>query len=247
VTITRSSRRRIQVNVVTQQKVGIAEPQSAPARSHTSRSSWCSHCCAWVEGGTASAPSPGTRVADTVQQGAKADPDDPNTVKLYSLGVSVGTSYQPGMYVTVSHSGADGSARVEDVFPAPSLADADRGDTVLLRERLGAASSRRVSARSPESAAATPSMRSAFDPATVASFRRGSLVVIGGTELCYIESVTRGPDGQISFETRTVSTHTVGNTIAGFLRSACTLTLISRGRQGIRSPRRISRAQSPLA
>lgn len=48
----------------------------------------------------------------------------------------------------------------------------------------------------------------------VAALRRGSVINLGG-EVCYVESVTTGPNGDICFETSTVNTHAVSETFTG--------------------------------
>lgn len=61
------------------------------------------------------------------------------------------------------------------------------------------------------------STSSIYGPGPLPELRRGSLVTFsgGGGETCMVLSVTEGSNGALSFETITVGTHTVGESITG--------------------------------
>ena len=199
---------------VTQSKVGIAEPQSAPdaiiAAPYLNLKSVTDGT--WSAAGTAGAGVNGSRITDTIQVGILPDPAVSSQPQLYSFGVTAGKNYQPGAYVSVTHGMSGSAGRIEAVFPAIPTGTIQSiqyysgsvGHCVVVPNLLS----------TQNAPGAAPSASSVFDPLLLASLGRGALVQLG-SELCYVWSVTRGPNGVLSFETSTVSSHVAGETVTG--------------------------------
>lgn len=192
--------------VVTQRKVGIAEPQTpcdAGFQVPTVISFQPIEAGA-TAAGTASVAADANRVTDTVQH-AIADPTAP--LFLYTLGVSSNQTYTKQMLVTIA---GGGTWPVQDVYPAnpqPMAISAiyyyngNTGPCVI----------------APNNLAAGPGTEgeSLYTQNLLSALRRGSLVTFAGgiAETCLVLSVTEGPNGTVCFETSTINTHTAAETL----------------------------------
>ena len=199
-------------DAVTQQKVGIAEPQfPCDAALGGASSFWNTYVFSsnptYVHGSVASAAVNQTRVTDTVQSVFS----DPNFASLLTLGVSAspsgtyGTSgYTPQMIVVVGGN----NYTVEDVYPAQPTPIG-----IAAIYYFTGTTGRCVVVPNNQYAGPGTEGQSIYDQDFLASIRRGSLVEFsGGSEICYVLSVTEGPNGTISFETSTTGTHTAAET-----------------------------------
>lgn len=227
-------------NNVTQQKVGLVEPQAPPdacpdgfgyydfsGQDHT----------AWTAGGDAAAPVDGTRISDTAVSAFM----DPASGSNQRWSVQVGAKqYQAGELVkftgggftsviqevippvnagavlTVTsilyYSGTTGRCSVVVTQSANIFEPVDTGGlTAAGISSLAAAGGSGILLA--EVLGAKPT--SVFDQPTMAGLRRGSLIQFsGGPETCFVLSVTFG-EGSICFEVSTTGTHAVGETIVG--------------------------------
>ncbi len=188
--------------IVTQQKVGIAEPQlpcealidgiyltydfsANPAYAHT---------------GVASAATNQTRITDTV---AGVYPDPAGT-QMVTIGVATTQNYTRQMVLTIG--GED--TVVQDVYSYQSQAIGIAGIYYF-----AGTSGRCVVV--PQNMAPGPGTEgdSIYSQSFLGSLRRGSLVQFsGGSEICIVWNVVTGPEGTVSFETSTVGTHTSAET-----------------------------------
>jgi hypothetical protein len=189
--------------VVTQQKVGIAEPQQpCEAAIQGYYSSIFSSNPAYAHAGVASAAVNQTRLTDTVQ----SVHNDPANAALETLGVTASTGaafYTRHMIITIG--GAD--TQVEDVFPAQPVPigiasiyyyAGTTGHCVIVPNNM--------------SPGPGTEGQSLYTQNLLGSLRRGSIVQFAAGDIAIVWSVTEGPDGTISFETSTPLNHTVGQT-----------------------------------
>lgn len=115
------------------------------------------------------------------------------------------SSYQKGMVITVNGE----LVKVQDVYaPLPqsipiagiAYLSGTTGKCIVVPSQLGSG----------------PGVDDAsiYETSWVASLRRGALVQIG-SEVCFVLSVSSGPNGTVSFETSTVSAHTTADSLQG--------------------------------
>jgi hypothetical protein len=201
-------------NTVVARKVGIAEPQTAPLVAPLPQmfTELLAPGGVWTPGGDASGWSSGNRTTDVVIGSLS----DPNSAVRYSIQVSHTTAYQIGEivnFLTIPSSPGGAStnvpAIVEDVIAPLSLPltiaaieypFAANGNCVIVLQGLSAKSD------------------DVDGPTTedvIAQFRRGALIRIGGTETCYVWSVTTGPNNQVCIETSTGLVHAIGESVTG--------------------------------
>lgn len=187
---------------VAQQKVGIAEPQSAPdlgvAGPYVSDGS--AVAALWTFAGTAGMPSDGNRLVDAVIAVAQ----DPIDLITWSLQISDLSTMGRGATVFV----AGDPFVVQDIIQGtPQVNTASiqyysgtTGRCVIVPTTLP---------NSFDIAAiveTTPVLSSINTPAALATIRRGALVQLDA-EVCYVLSVSSGPNNQISIETSTTIAH----------------------------------------
>lgn len=190
-------------NAVTQQKVGIAEPQEPPEACLQPPGAAVSLPILQslgdpnTPGGTAGSSTTSSRVSDSVAAAFKW-PAQGTDSWVYSL--QVGSPQQYQRFQSLNIAGTD--AQVMDVyqqFPAALAISAiyyftgSTGRCVVVPSNVGVA---------PGVAG-----QSVFSEIYMSGLRRGALVRIG-TEVCMVLSITTGPDGSTSFETSTTGSHT---------------------------------------
>lgn len=181
-------------NVVTQQKVGIAEPQSPPDAA-TFSPLFQSLGDPNFQAGTAGASATSNRTNDTV---AAAFPW-PNSPRVFSVQVGVGVQYQRFQSLTFA---AANPGLVQDVYQQFAYVIA-----ISSIFYFTGATGRCVVVPANIAAAPGNESHSLYSQAFTSGLRRGALVQIGA-ETCMVLSVSTGPDGTISFETSTVAAHT---------------------------------------
>jgi hypothetical protein len=190
-------------NVVTQQKVGIAEPQIAVDAAISQHKFFALSAAAtsWTNGGTAGTITNGTRFSDTVGT-VIADPNG----GVQSAQVTSAASYQQRMVVQdsvpVFHLVTDVLPSL--VFSAYTVAaiyyfSGTTGHCIIVPSRI---------------AADLNIDESIYTNNILINLRRGSLISVGG-ETVYVWSITSGPDGTISIETSTTLNHVAGAAITG--------------------------------
>lgn len=191
--------------VVTMQKVGIAEPQTAPDAYLFTQNAFNVRASGgvWTPAGTAGAVVTGNRVADTVQAVLK---DPISSSRMFSLQVISATLFQKMMPITLNNV-LNGSFYVQDVFAPISgpitvqniyYYSGTTGRCVIVPSRL----------------AGTPGSgeSSIYADNLISSLRRGTLLKVN-TEIVYVWSVAVGPDGSACIETSTTGTHAAGEAI----------------------------------
>jgi hypothetical protein len=205
------------LNAVTQQKVGIAEPQSPPEAGILS---YAFHPIDFQGGFQIAAPSPagtagavtvGARTTDTVQ----GIFFDTSNGEMVTVQVSSATQYQRFQTIIlpgpIAPSHLPVALMVQDVFaPLPSSPalsinsifyfTGSTGRCVVVPAGLGGGPGNEGT--------------SIYSESLLTNLRRGALVKIG-TEVCLVLSVTTGPDGTVSFETVTTATHTTADALSG--------------------------------
>jgi hypothetical protein len=196
-------------NVVVMQKVGIAEPQAAPdAHINDIQFGNIGDTLAanWTAGGTAAAPVDTVRVADVIPTSFFDPAAAPTTGDPRTLQVSSAKSYQPLMDISGTTGGGARNFMVTDVFPPLSVSltiaaiyyfSGTTGRCIIVPTYLGGTA-----------------LQSIYLESFVYALRRGSLIKIG-TEVCYVWSVTVGPDGTICIETSTTGAHTTAEALTG--------------------------------
>ena len=189
-------------NVVTAQKVGIAEPQSPPDASGLSPNIVpLPGNPAYAHAGFAGAVSNTSRITDTVQS-VFADPANSNG--YCTIGVTAGQIYTRQMLIGVNGAGAT----VQQVYAAQPVPvgifsiyyyTGTTGRCVIVPMGMGPGPGNDGT--------------SAYVQNLLGTIARGALIELsGGSEVCYVRSVTVGPDGTIAFETSTTGTHTAAET-----------------------------------
>jgi len=190
-------------NVVTQQKVGIAEPQTPPDAfvSVVGRGEFPNALSAWTHGGTAGAGATSARVADT-SGAVVADPASGGVVN--SVQVSNASSYQRYMEIYINSV----VYLVLDVFPRSA------GYSISAIRYFSGTTGRCIIV--PRNLAAGPGTegQSILEQNLLSTLRRGALIAVGA-ETCIVWSITEGPDGTICIETSTALPHTTADGIAG--------------------------------
>jgi len=195
---------------VTQQKVGIAEPQSPPDAALDSLAiGQFTFTGTYTHGGTATGVTGGSRVSDIA---GTVLPDPTPGSAVWSIQVSSSISYQKLMQVAIGPT----VFVIQDVIPPLATALAisaiayftgTTGRCIIVPANLSAGPG------SEESSIYTQNI--------LASLRRGALISVGA-EVCIVWSVTIGPDGSVAIETSTTGTHT----IADSLTSLPTVTVV---------------------
>lgn len=216
-------------NVVTQRKVGIAEPQSPPdaCPDQMNVSEFTSNAASWTATGTAGALSDITRTTDTCVA-LFADPASisPSLSTRYSMQVGTGVQYQAGMEINVVNTGAGGTPVpmiVQDVFPP---AAANSSISIQAIQYFSGSNGRCVIVPSqmpidnsvPEFQGLSPTGDTLVSQAQLGSLRRGSLIQLGtggNLEVVFVLNVTHGPQGLIAFECVTSNTHVAAETMIG--------------------------------
>ena len=217
-------------NAVTEQNVGIAEPQSPPdaCPDGLAFNDFSAAAASWVQSGTAGAPADATRSTDTVI----AIFQDPASVSpaartRYTVELTSTVQYSVGETLTFNQSsGGTVASVIEDVFPPINNGTAltiqtiqylfgPAGRCVLVPSQVQVGANN--DQYSPEGA---PAPQLPFLPGQIAGLRRGSLIQIGtggGTEVVLVLSVTTGPQNQLAIECITQYTHAAGEAIVGIL------------------------------
>jgi hypothetical protein len=186
-------------NTVIAQKVGIAEPQVPLEAGPVAPSfyNFSGNNSNWAAGGTAQAPViNGTRVSDTAGNSI-ADPVIPTR---YSVQVGASDAYQAEEIVSIGGT----QVIVQDVVPpvAPLTIQGiyyyagATGRCIIVPSQL-------------------PVGQEPPGLPQLGFLRRGALVELNSSEIVLVRNVTEGPNGALSFETSTVSTHASGETITG--------------------------------
>lgn len=192
-------------NLVTAQKVGIAEPQiqleAAPQDPQIIYSTGLA--ASWTPSAGAGALSDANLLTDT----ATAIFVDPVLSTRYSVQVVSTVSYVVGQLLTFAKSGGGTFVvAVQEVLPAVSTANitiaairyasGSTGACVIVPTQMPAGQS---------------------DPAddSLSALRRGALVRLNSAETVLVLSVTHGPAGTICFECSTSGTFSTGQSIAG--------------------------------
>lgn len=199
-------------NVVTQQKVGIAEPQNPPGAALLRVNAFQQNIVAgaWAPGGTAGAASASSRVNGTVVA-VRQDPEDP---ALQSIEVAFGSpseAYQ--VFMPVQIGGALRQYFVQDVFPPLSGPISITGIYYFTGATGRCVITSGLSGSGPGS-----NDSSIYGDNYLSALRRGALIAIGtggSQEICLVLSITTGPNGTVAIETSTVNNHVIGEVIAG--------------------------------
>lgn len=198
-------------NVVTAQKVGIAEPQSPPdaCPDGFQYREFTALAASWAQGGTAGAASDATRTTDTTTA-IFIDPASISPATKIRYTAQVSGIYQAGETLAFTkNTGGTIAAVVEDVFPPINAGTALTVQSILY---LNGTTGRCVVVPSPLQVGLTNKQS--------AGLRRGALIQIG-SEVALVLMVTDGPNGQIAIEVSTSTTHAAGETIIGVLGIAC--------------------------
>ena len=192
-------------NAVVQQKVGIAEPQTAPdAVPNNWHANYVLTSSSFANSGTAGSVSTGARSSENVVA-AFQDPIAAGTCCTIQVGGSV--QYQIGQLLTINAFATYNFVR--DVFqPLPA------NISILGIYYFSGTTGHCIIVPNTSSPATGSSEESIYTQYVLSNLRRGALVSIGG-EVCYVWSVTDGPNGQISFETSTVNNHATTDMISG--------------------------------
>lgn len=197
------------------QKVGIAEPQHSPEAYPGPQmfTELVAPGGQWSTAGTASAWVPGDRSTDLVVA-ALPDPDD-LTFHRWSVQVGIGTQYQVGELVNFTGTPPQ-QVLIEDVIAPLSISmtvqgiyyfAGSTGRCVVVPQGISVPFGN-VREQGSQSGVAVPTAE------LIARLRRGALIQIG-TEVCYVHSVSTGPNQQISIETVTTLTHAIGEQLVG--------------------------------
>lgn len=203
---------------VQQYEVGIEEQQDPPdaAPNEFEVTNYFGPAVNWAQGGTAGAPSNGTRLSDTAGS-IRQDPASGTGTDAYSsVQVASTKSYQVGMLLTV---GGTIPSIVQQIYPALNGGVAVSIDSIFYFSgttgRCVIVPTQGPTPTAFQSGSAIPSM-SLYNP--LSALRRGSLLYISGgsgAEVIFVLSVTNGPDGTICFETTTAANFIAGDTLTG--------------------------------
>lgn len=206
-------------NAVTQQKVGIAEPQASPEACPNSLGfyQFSAVAASWTAGGTGGAIADATRISDT----ATAIFADPAGTTRYS--VQVGSKqYQIGETLAITKSsGGVFNVIVQDVLPPVNNGAAITVQSIYYYSGttgrcVVVLTQSPVNPVAPVFQDGAPQAASIFAPEQLSALRRGSLVSFsGGPEVCLVLNVTTGPGGTMCFEVSTTGTHAAGETVTG--------------------------------
>lgn len=183
-------------DAVIAQKVGIAEPPSAPDASIAENFIDLIAVPGYVNAGTAGAPGASNRLTDT----AGTVLQDPTGAAIWTVQVATTVAYQKLQQLLISTT----QFMVMDVFvvlPTPLTIQSiyyftgTTGRCVIVPASL-----------------ATESEDTIFKDAILSTIRRGTMILIGA-EKCYVWSVSAGPDGGIAIETSTTGAHTTADAL----------------------------------
>jgi hypothetical protein len=193
-------------NAVIQQKVGIAEPQTAPEAAVTNVNALQSYLGdPSTAAGTISSSTTGTRTTDTIVAVLPVDTAISGTT-FFSLQVHSRVPYQ--RFQTLFDSTQSNSQmRIYDVFQPTASATTIQGIFYF-----SGTTGKCVIVPASFAAGIGNEEQSLYGQNLLSSLRRGSLVSIGG-EICLVQSVSTGPNGSISFETSTTAMHSTSDTI----------------------------------
>ncbi len=193
-------------DLVTEENTGIAEPATAcEASLLTYYEAYTNSGAAWTNAGTAGTVTAGTRLSDTVGA-VLPDPAYPSV--LYSVEVGSGVSYQRYMEVKISAE----LLLVLDVFP-PLL----NALTINAIYYFSGTTGHCVIVPAGPQAGSDADLTQGD---ILGALRRGALIKVGA-EICYVWSVTIGPDGTVCIETSTTNAHTTADTITGVPAIQC--------------------------
>lgn len=209
-------------NNVTQQKVGIAEPQlpaeMCPDRFWRTDFTPVAADCV-VDGVVITAVADAARAADVCGVVFQDPASGPNP--RYSAQVTNTPQYQLGEELIFTIGGLPSPAVVEDILPPLNVA----GLVVIKSIFYFAGANGRciivpsivpTGSNTPNFTEGLPVANSVFASQVAASLRRGSLIQLqGGPEICFVRSVTIGPDGNVCIETSTTGTHIAAESITG--------------------------------
>jgi hypothetical protein len=189
-------------NVVTQQKVGIKEPQTEPdaAVMANVNALLASLGDPNTLGGTASGGSTNTRVADTVVAALPVDAVGVGS-NFTSLQVHSGIPYQK--FQLINNTTLSIGMRVYDVFQPMTSALAVAGLFYY-----SGTTGKCVVVPAALAGGIGNGEQSLYGQNLLSSLRRGALVSLDG-EVCLVQSVSVGPNGSISFITSTVNAHSL--------------------------------------
>ena len=191
-------------NAVTQQKVGIAEPQSPPDAAVMGGLNLFSAFLGDpnTPAGTAGAGTTESRVSDTIVASYPVDAIGVGS-QYYSLQVSAGQAYSRFQFITDTVTGGD--MLVYDVFQAMQTAIAIQGIYYY-----SGTTGKCVIVPASLAAGVSNEEQSLYGQNLLSALRRGALMSIGG-EVCLVLDVTSGPDGSVSFETVTQNPHSTAD------------------------------------
>lgn len=216
-------------NVVTQRKVGIAEPQAAPDACPDTVNVFklvnSDAAGSYTQAGVAGVPSNVARGSADTATAFFQDPAAVPPIISTRYSMQVGTNqYQVGEIIVInSLLGGSFSFTVDDVFPAI----ATQSTISILSIVYYSGSSGRcviVPSQMPisglvRSSEGNPTGIPTNSPDLISSLRRGSLITLntggGNQETVFVLSVTQGPTGIIAIETTTVNTHAATEPIVG--------------------------------
>lgn len=202
-------------NDVTEQKVGIAEPQApVDAAIYTSNFTPISTgpAVSYTSGGTASGVTDTPKVADTVAA-VFQDPALPSgSLNEYIVQTTSATQdYQKAEFISIGTADVN-VFQVKDVFlPLASPLTIDSityfsgttGSCVIVPSNVGITDELNNVGQS------------IFSQALLASIRRGTLLTLGGTETVMVLGVANGINGSIAIYASTTSNHAAGEAITG--------------------------------
>lgn len=215
-------------NNVIQQKTGIAEPQAPPAACPDGfqYNEFTGVDSDWTPAGTA-----GSTGAATTTDTATAIFKDPASISPATkirYTVQVGTSqYRVGETLVFAKSGGGTiAAEVEDVYPPINGGSAltvqsiyyfsgTTGRCIVVPSQFQVGSNTQAAAGTINPVGGLP-----FLPGQIAGLRRGALIEVG-SEVCFVLSVTTGPQGQLAIEVSTTGTHTSTETVVGIPGICC--------------------------
>lgn len=205
-------------NVVTAQKVGIAESQTAvdACPDGLQFNDFTALAASWTQAGTAGAPSDAVRTTDT-SVAIFADPASVSPVSKTRYSVQIADTISYAIGETLSFTKSSGGtilAEVEDVYPpigtGTSLTIQSIYYLVGTTGRcIFVLSQTQVGSNNQQSIPSLP-----FLPGQLAGIRRGSLIQLNA-EVCFVLSATVGPQGGLSIEVITTGAHAAGETAVG--------------------------------
>lgn len=200
-------------NAVIAQNVGIAEVQTPVDYGigdsfFTPLATTANQTISYAHGGTAGVNTNTTKVADTVVEVFQDPALPPGTLAEYTVQTASATqTYQTSEFISIGTPNVD-VYQIKDVYPAlvGSVQIAGiyyyagtTGRCVVVPFNIGATDNEGLSI---------------MQQNLLTGVRRGSLVTLGG-ETCYVLGTAIAPDGTISFEIVTTTTHAAGEVLTG--------------------------------